>query len=156
MLGDDAIRAAQQATKIIPILARTEDMLGSDRAFHGQARRQYNRPQHPVVRTERQAAGNPDGTPARDVGASTSAADCGSGGRWFESTQLYQQNQNINQHGRYKEKRRVRTVSAIALEVERPERADCYVPAGSYMLPKEEGHLCQKSETTGSAPASTA
>ena len=63
--GDDAIRAAQQATKIIPILAGTEDMLGSElRAFHGQARRQFNRPQHYVIRNERQTAGNPDGTPA--------------------------------------------------------------------------------------------
>jgi putative ABC transport system substrate-binding protein len=28
-VGDDAIRAAQQATKIVPILAGSEDMLGS-------------------------------------------------------------------------------------------------------------------------------
>ena len=41
--GDEAVRAVQQATKAIPIVALVDDLLGS--GFTGSARRQYNRRQ---------------------------------------------------------------------------------------------------------------
>ena len=50
---------------------------------------------------------------------------------------------------RDEEKRRVRTVSAIALQVERPEGADCYVRAGSYMCPKRKGIYVRRARRPG-------
>ena len=35
-------------------------------------------------------------------------------------------------------------MSAIALQVERPEGADCYVRAGSYMCPKRKGIMSEE------------
>jgi hypothetical protein len=46
------------------------------------------------------------------------SADCGSGGRWFESTQLYQQNQHVKSGYGMPFFVRVRAMSAIALQVE--------------------------------------
>ena len=50
-VGDDAIRAAQQATKIIPILAGTEDMLGSGFA-HSMAKPEGNTTGHSILSFE--------------------------------------------------------------------------------------------------------
>jgi hypothetical protein len=44
--------------------------------------------------------------------------DCGSGGRWFESTQLYQRNQQLSFSASSWQNRRVRTVSVITMQVE--------------------------------------
>jgi putative tryptophan/tyrosine transport system substrate-binding protein len=49
--GDDAIRAAQQATKIIPILAGTEDMLGSG-FVHSMAKPEGNTTGHSILSFE--------------------------------------------------------------------------------------------------------
>jgi len=49
--GDDAIRAAQQATKIIPILAGTEDMLGSG-FVHSMAKPEGNTTGHSIMSFE--------------------------------------------------------------------------------------------------------
>ena len=50
-VGDDAIRAAQQATKIIPILAGTEDMLGSG-FVHSMAKPEGNTTGHSILSFE--------------------------------------------------------------------------------------------------------
>ena len=49
--GDDAIRAAQQATKIIPILAGTDDMLGSG-LVHSMAKPEGNTTGHGIMSFE--------------------------------------------------------------------------------------------------------
>ena len=54
----------------------------------------------------------------RDIAVHQLASDCGSGGRWFESTQLYQQNQNVKSGYGMPFFVRVRAMSAIALQVE--------------------------------------
>ena len=58
--GDDAIRAAQQATKTIPIVAATDDMLRKLRQLGGAAGRQFNGRQFPNPTDGRQATGHTD------------------------------------------------------------------------------------------------
>jgi putative tryptophan/tyrosine transport system substrate-binding protein len=50
-VGDDAIRAAQQATKIIPILGGTEDMFGAG-LVHSMAKPEGNTTGHSILSTE--------------------------------------------------------------------------------------------------------
>jgi putative ABC transport system substrate-binding protein len=49
--GDDAVRAAQQATKVIPILAGTVDMLGSG-LVHSMAKPEGNTTGHGIISFE--------------------------------------------------------------------------------------------------------
>jgi hypothetical protein len=59
--GALAIRAAQAATQLIPIIGVADDMVSRrPRPFDFKSRRQHYRDQHPFGSTRWQAAGDPD------------------------------------------------------------------------------------------------